>query len=197
MVKVSYTPPPERKKKGNKLNKIAKSKPFWLGIIVILAGVVIITASFHIQSGPSYIRKSTNKSFEVTNAVANTYKFTLKANTSVHMTFNMPINDTLHYYVSNQTGVYGLPHLMFGGNVENNSIVNVSSYVNMSAVTNATFYILTMNSYSSQSFNVTVTLVQETPIKSAANNDLVEIGALVAIAGIAVAWVSASRATKR
>ena len=157
----------------------------------------MITASFHLQGGTSYIRKSSNKSFLVSDAVADTYQFTLKANTSVHMTFNMPVNDTLHYYVSNQTGKYGLPHLMFGGNVENNTVVNVSSYVNMSAVANSTFYILTLNSYSSQSFNVTVTLVQETPIKSSANNELVEIGALVAIAGIAVAWASASRATKK
>ncbi len=197
MVKVSYSPPPKKQKKGGRLKAVSKSKPFLLGIAIIAVGVIIVAASFHVQSGNSYIRQTTSKTFAVSDAVANTYKFTLKSNTSAQMKFTMPLNDSVHYYVSDQVGVYGLPHSIFGGNVENNSIVNISTYVNMSAIANNTFYILTINSYSNQSFNVTVALLQEKAIPSSVNNNLVEIGAIVTIAGIALTWVSATRALKK
>lgn len=197
MVKVSYTPPPKQQKKGSKFKKIAKSRAFWLSVVLVVAGAVIVAASFHVQGSTSYSRTSSKQNFAVSDAVANTYKFTLKANTSAQMTFIMPLNDTVHYYVSKQAGTYGLPHSIFGGDVVNGSVVNISTYVNMSAITNDTFYILTINSYAPQSFNLTVTLEQEKPVPTSANNNLLEAGALVAIAGIALAWVSASRALKR
>lgn len=196
MVKVSYIPPPEQKKKGGKLKKIAKSRIFWLSIVLFVVGAVI-AGSFYAQAGPSPIPTSSTKHFVVSDAVAETYQFTLKANNSAHFTFHMPDNETVHYYVSEQIGVYGLPHSKFGGNVVNNSVVNISTYVNTSAITNDTFFILTINSYAPQSFDLTVTLVQEKLIQVSPNNNMINLGALISIAGIILAPVSVSKALKR
>lgn len=196
MVRVSYAPPPKEPKKGGRLRKIAKSKSFWISIAVIVAGMIIVTSSFNVQGNTSYIRTASHKHFVVSDAVAEIYQLPLLVNETASLRFTMPVNYTVHYYVSEQIGQYGLPHSKFGGNVQNNSVVNVSDLINMSAITDTTVYIMTINYYSSGTFNLTVTLVQKKPIQSTSNNLLLEIGVLTSIVGIALATVTASRALK-
>ncbi len=178
------------------LNSALKGRLFKVAIVLFVAGISMVFASYQIQ-GIYYYQNNTTSHALLGNGQNNSVEFSMLSGSPFNISFTgIPDGAIVHYtaYTVAQVEENSLPVIIknfaFSGNATNNSVHEIGSYPN-----SLNFQMDLSSNYTSN-FNVTVLAAQNIPRNIPSNYFLGFPGAFVMVAGAILLAVSITRAKK-